>query len=163
EPGSWNVVSPRFSTCLRGDAGSKFPLRIITRFAPESKQRIACGRKKAARFRAAGLERGVQLLRDPVDAIAGFTLRRLDIDFVLLAGGRNESASAVRLPVGSFHDLGERRTLRASDQLQDLRALALGTRCSGLGLPFGFGGLLSDFGFLLRCGSLGGFLGFGRA
>ena len=119
------------------------------------------------------------LLRNLVSALARVTFRRLDLDAVLLAGGRDEAPDAVRLPVGRLHDLGESGALRAGDHVQDLRALALGTRDGSLlggGLAGGLGGLLAALRACLGCllrrgglgfgsllGAVGGFLALGRA
>jgi hypothetical protein len=59
--------------------------RFITPARPESKAIIAPGRRKAARFQAAGLERGVQaLLRDLVRPFARIVLAGLDREAHLL-------------------------------------------------------------------------------
>jgi len=108
------------------------------------------------------------LLGDLVDAIAGFVLSGFDFDPLLLAGGGDEAAHAVGLPLNGLHDLGKGGTFSASDHFDDLRALAFGTRGGGL---LGDGGLASRLArlacFLRRGGpglaALGGFLGLGRA
>ena len=102
-----------------------------------------------------------------INAVACFGFGGFDVEPVLLGGGGEESAHAVRLPRGRFHDLRQGRPLGPSDQFQDFRALALGARRADLFCRGGLGRLLTGLGVLLRRGSiglaaLGGFLALGR-
>jgi hypothetical protein len=106
------------------------------------------------------------LLLDLVYAIAGFGLGRLDLEAVLLGGGRQKAPDRVFLPIRGFHDLGEAGSFGPADQRQDFRALALGARRAGVLGVGGFGGLLAGLSFLLRRGlgfAFGSFLALGRA
>ncbi len=80
------------------------------------------------------------LLLSLVYAIAGLGLGGLDLEAVLLGGGREKSPDRMFLPIRGFHDLGQARPLRPPDQFQDLCALALGARravsLAGAGLAF---------------------------
>ncbi len=76
------------------------------------------------------------LLRNLVSPLARVVLRGLDLNAVLLGGGRDEPPDAVRLPIGSLHNFRESGTLRAGDHVQDFRALALGARAGGLFCPY---------------------------
>ena len=110
-----------------------------------TKSRTAAGSLNPAAACGEGV--GRSLLGDPVEPVPGLVLRRLDLDPELLAGGRDKSPDAVRLPLGRLHDLGEGGSLGPSDQAEDLRALALGAGGGGLlragGLGWGLGGLLA--------------------
>src|SRR5579883_3416096 len=79
------------------------------------------------------------LLSELVDAVAGLVFGGFDL--VLFAGGGDEAAHAVGLPLGGLHDLGERGAGWAGHQIEDLRALALGAR-----LLFDLGGLVGGRG-----------------
>ena len=80
--------------------------------------------KKAAGFGPAAMWIGrVMLPANSVEAFTRVVLRRLDLNDLLLAGGRDEPAHAVSLQVGRLHDLGERRTLGAGDHLQYFRLM----------------------------------------
>src|SRR5438477_2108108 len=66
------------------------------------------GKRKAADPRGRRLVVGLDpecLPLDLVNAIAGFGLRGLDLEPVLLCGGREETAYAVGLPIRGLHDL----------------------------------------------------------
>jgi hypothetical protein len=92
------------------------------------------------------------LLLDLVYAIAGLGLCGLDLDAVLLGGGREEAPDAVRLPIRGLLDFSEASPLGPPNHFQDYRALALGARRAGF---LGVGG----FGLLPGLGSLPGGLG----
>src|SRR5439155_12436345 len=51
------------------------------------------------------------LLRDLVDALAGFGLRRFDFEPVFLGGGGEEAPNAVGLPVGGLHGVDQQMHL----------------------------------------------------
>jgi hypothetical protein len=102
------------------------------------------------------------LLPNLVYAIASLSLRGLDLEAVLLGGGREKAPDRMLLPIRGLLDLGQGRPLGTPDQFQDLCALALGARSAGV-LGLGGFGLLAGLGLLLRFGGLGAFLGFGRA
>src|ERR1700682_2330975 len=103
--------------------------------------------KKAAALASGGGDPEI-LLPNLVYAIARLGLRGLDLEAVLLGGGREETPDRMFLPIRGFHDLGQGRPLGPPDQFQDLRALALGRRAGFLGLGGRFG-LLAGLGFLL--------------
>src|SRR5262249_40091175 len=108
------------------------------------------------------------LLLDLVHAVASLGLRGLDLEAVLLGGGREKPAYAGGPPVRGFHELGERRALGSPDQFQDLRALALGAGRLRLLGGGGLGSLFASLGVFLRRGglgfaALGCFLALGRA
>jgi hypothetical protein len=84
------------------------------------------------------------LFLDQVDAIAGFALRGLDFQAVLLGGGREEAPDRMFLPIRGFHDLGQGRPFGPPDQFQDLCSLALGAWRAGFLSVGGFGSLLSS-------------------
>src|SRR5437868_8676235 len=126
--------------------------------------------KKAANPRGRRPQSGLDsesLFLDLVHAIAGFGLGGLDLEPVLLGGGGEKSAHAMRLPVRSLHDLGQAGALGPPDQVQDFCALALGARRAGFLGSSGLAGLFTGLGILLgrRLGlaTLGGFLALGRA
>src|SRR5262249_1973449 len=121
---------------------------------------------KAATLPGSGFKGTLALAYLPLDLIlplAGVVLRRLDLNAPLLPGGGEEPADAVRLPIGGVHDLGQRSGLWASDQFQDLRALALGAGRSGFLVGSRFRSLLRRLGWLLRgrFDGLRAFLGLG--
>jgi hypothetical protein len=75
------------------------------------------------------------LLLDLVYAIARLGLGGLDLEIVLLGGGREKAPDRMFLPIRNFHDLGQRRPSGSPDQFQDLCTFALGARRAGfLGL-----------------------------
>ena len=90
------------------------------------------------------------LLPNLVYAIAHLSFRGLDLESVLLGGGREEAPDRMFLPIRGFHDLGQRCSLGPPDQFQNFCAFALGARRAGFLGPGGFGGPLSRVGFLLR-------------
>ena len=123
-------------------------------------------RKKAATLAGSGFDpdAGSGLLLDLVDAVASFGLRGLDLEAVLLGGGGEEAADAVRLPVGSLLDLGQGRALGPSDQFENLCALALGARGAGvLGGLRGLLGRLAGFVGAAALAPLAGFLPLGAS
>ena len=85
-----------------------------------------------------------------VYAIAGLGLRGLDLEAVLLGGGREEAPNRMFLPIRGFHDLGNGRPFGPPDQFQNPCALPLGARLAGFLSMGGFGSLLADRGFLFR-------------
>jgi len=94
------------------------------------------------------------LLLDLVDPIAGLVLRGLDVDVVLFAGGGDEAAHAVRLPIRGRPDLGQGRALGVQSA-PGSSPLAVGVRrCCLLGMC-GLSGLLVGLGLLLRRGCRG--------
>jgi hypothetical protein len=99
-----------------------------------------------------------------VYAIARLGLRGLDLETVLLGGGRKEAPDRMFLPIRSSHNLGQARPFGPPDQFQDLCALALGAWRTGFLGRGGFA-LLAGLGFLLRRGfgfpALGAFLPLG--
>jgi hypothetical protein len=82
------------------------------------------------------------LFLDLVYAIAGLGLRGLDLEAVLLGGGREEAPDRMFLPIRGFHNLGQARPLGPPDQPQDLCALALGARRAGFLSLGGFSAFL---------------------
>jgi hypothetical protein len=104
----------------------------------------------------------VDLFLDLINPIPRLSLRGLDLEAVLLGGGRKKTTDRMFLPIRGFHDLGQGRSLGPPDQFQDLCARALGARRAGF-LGLGGFGLPAGLGFLLRFGGLSAFLGFGRA
>jgi hypothetical protein len=121
-------------------------------------------RKKAATLAGCGLNLAFLLL-NLVYAIARLCLRGLDLEAVLLGGGREEAPDRMFLPIRGFHDLGQGHPLGPANQRQDFRALALSAGRAGF-LGMGGFGLLAGLGLLLRRGfgfaALGGFLPLGR-
>jgi hypothetical protein len=76
--------------------------------------------QKAATLAGGGLNLKMLLL-DLVYAIAGLGLGGLDLETVLLGGGREKSPDRMFLPIRGFHDLGEAGSLGPADQRQDFR------------------------------------------
>ena len=113
--------------CLAsGGVEENCPILISPRWhppPPDDEANIAAG-KKPPPSEAAAWSAACSLL-DLVDPIADLGLRGLDVDVVLFAGGGDEAAHAVRLPIRGRPDLGQGGALGASDQLQDPRTRAL--------------------------------------
>src|ERR1700682_6488480 len=77
--------------------------------------------KKAAALASGGGDPEI-LLPNLVYAIARLGLRGLDLEAVLLGGGREEAPDRMFLPIRSFSDLDQDRSLGPPDQFQDLCA-----------------------------------------
>src|SRR5262249_34277126 len=114
--------------------------------------------KKPPTLAGSGLVAGARrkaLIFGLIQAVARHVARGLRSLDLALGGSREEPAHAVGLPIRVLHDLGQRRALGPSDQLQDLRALALRARGAGF-LGGGFGRPLAGLGILFRARPLPG-------
>jgi hypothetical protein len=79
---------------------------------------------------------------------------------MLFSGGGQEAPDAVRLPSCGLHNFDQGRAFGPSDQFQDFRALALGSRRAGFfgaGLAAFFPAFVSFFGAALVLAPLAAF------